>query len=234
MSVGPHTQERLSDTQNNTLQGWNSNPSIRLFNTEQIFSINFPLFKAQCEHFVMASSICCVEQMTDLVSVRVSILSWPRRRGGGASLTLDVERKRERLEEGMGRESRDKDGQREETAAAPASPNPPAVSAVYLRRPGGVVVLHSRAAEEETHTGNKRVLNLEDSFVSTSTKMHHSTHKYSLPLQCLSVFLVHSLCHTDTLHIHTYRHISIIVSSFIDMIYYPAIYSNLLLPKLTR
>lgn len=164
------TRRNVCQTQNNTLQGWNSNPSIRLFNTEEIFSINFLLFKAQCGHFVMASSICCAEQMTDLVSVRVGILSWPGRRGGGASFTLDVERKRERLEERMGRESRDRDGQREETAAAPASPNPPAVSAVYLRRPGGVIVLHRRAAEEETHTGNRRVLNLEDRSVSTSSK----------------------------------------------------------------
>lgn len=110
--------------------------------------------------------------MTDLVSVRVGILSWPRRRGGGASLTLDVERKRERLEERMGRESREKDGQREETAAAPVSPNPPAVSAVYLRRPGGVIVLHSRAAEEETHTGNKRVLNQLRLYIHQNVSFH--------------------------------------------------------------
>lgn len=54
--------------------------------------------------------------MTDLVSVRMGVLSRPRRRGGGAAFTLDVERERERLEERMGRESRDKNGQREETA----------------------------------------------------------------------------------------------------------------------
>lgn len=197
------------------------------FITQEIFSINFLLFKAQREHFVTASLICCAEHMTDLVSVRVGILSGARRRGGRASFTLDVERKRERLEERMGRESRDKPvkGKRQLMPQTPL-----AVAAVYLRRPGGVIVLHRRAAEEETHTGDKRVLNLQDRSVPASSKMYRSTHKYVLPLHCLSVFLVPSLCHTDT---STHTHISsysLIVRSFIDTVHYPGLYSNLLLP----
>lgn len=152
------TRRNVCQTHTTTrFRGRTQTPPIRLLNTEEICSTNCLLFKAPCGHFVMASSICCAERVTDLVSVRVGILSWPRRRGGGASLALDVERKSERLEGRMGRE---RDGQREVTAAAPAAPNPLAVSAVYLRRPGGVIVLHRRAAEEETHTGNKPVLNL--------------------------------------------------------------------------
>lgn len=77
VSVGAHAEERLSETQDNTFQ-----VDVRTTSSS-------------------------AEQSTDLVSVRVGILGRTRRRGGGASFTLDVERKRERLEGRMGRERRE-------------------------------------------------------------------------------------------------------------------------------